>query len=54
MSEEAEQKHIGTPTQRGECPRRAQAEHLIRGLWLMQTIQSDLGLLDVPLPDGLD
>ncbi|MBC8248702.1 MAG: DEAD/DEAH box helicase [Anaerolineales bacterium] len=54
MTEEAEQKHIGTPTKRGECPRNAQAEDLIRGLWLMQTIQSDLALLDVPLPDGME
>ncbi|MBM4467887.1 MAG: DUF1998 domain-containing protein, partial [Chloroflexi bacterium] len=54
MTEEAEQKHIGTPTQRGECPRNAQAEDLIRGLWLMQTIQSDLALLDIPLPDGAE
>jgi len=54
MSEDAEQKHLGTPTQRGECPRTARAEDLIRGLWLMQTVQSDLALLDVPLPEGAE
>ena len=54
MSEDAEQKHIGTPTQRGECPRSARAEELLRGLWLMQTVQSDLALLDVPLPEGAE
>jgi len=51
MGENAEQKHVGTPTKRGECPRGARGEDLLQRLWLTQTVQSDLVLLDVPLPD---
>ena len=49
-----EEKHVATPTQRGECPRGAKAEDLLGGLWLVQTLQSDLALLDVPLPEGTE
>ncbi|NLF03372.1 MAG: DUF1998 domain-containing protein, partial [Anaerolineales bacterium] len=49
-----EEKHVGTPTDRGECPRGARAEDLLDGLWLVQTLQSDLVLLDVPLPAGAE
>jgi superfamily II DNA or RNA helicase len=56
MSEDAEQAHISTPTKRGKCPRdAANAEtDLLRGLWLTQTLQSDLALLDVPMPPEHD
>ena len=52
LSDDAEQEHIGSPTQRGDCPRgvRDPETDLLRGLWLTQTLQSDLALLDVPLP----
>jgi len=49
-----EEKHVATPTQRGECPRGAKAEDLLGGLWLVQALQSDLALLDVPLPEGTE
>ena len=54
MGENAEQKHIGTPVKRGECQRGAQSDDLLQRLWLTQTVQSDLVLLDVPLPDGAE
>jgi len=50
----ADEKHVSTPTQRGECPRGARADDLLGGLWLTQTVQSDLVLLDVPLPEGAE
>lgn len=53
MGENAEQKHVGTPAKRGECPRGAQSDDLLQRLWLTQTVQSDLVLLDVPLPSYL-
>ena len=56
MSDDAVQSHLSTPSQRGDCPRGAQNPHtdLLHGLWLTQTIQSDLALLDIPLPEGAD
>jgi very-short-patch-repair endonuclease len=47
--EKRDEKHIRTPQQQGECPRAAQSNDLLRRLWLMKTLQSDLALLDVPL-----
>jgi hypothetical protein len=56
MSDDAVQSHLSTPTKRGDCPRGAQSPDtdILHGLWLIQTIQSDLALLDVPLPDGME
>ncbi|MBN1812558.1 MAG: DEAD/DEAH box helicase [Anaerolineae bacterium] len=54
MGEDADEKHVGTPTQRGECPQSARAEDLLKRLWLIKTLRSDLALLDVPLPTGAD
>ena len=50
MSDDAEQSHISTTTRRGNCPRGARSPDtdLLHGLWLTQTLQSDLALLDVP------
>jgi hypothetical protein len=50
LTDEAEGKHLSTPTERGDCPRGASNPQvdLLRGLWLTQTVQSDLVLLDVP------
>lgn len=52
MTDKAEARHLSTPTERGDCPRGASdaGRDLLRGLWLTRTVQSDLVLLDVPLP----
>ena len=50
----ADEKHVSTPTQRGECSRGARDDDLLRRLWLTQTVQSDLALLDMPLPEGAE
>jgi hypothetical protein len=54
MGENADEEHVGTPTRRGECPQSARADDLLRHLWLMKTLRSDLALLDVPLPAGVE
>jgi hypothetical protein len=54
IGEEADEKHVGTSTRRGECPQSARADNLLRQLWLMKTLRSDLALLDVPLPAGVE
>jgi hypothetical protein len=51
VGKEADAEHVSTPSQRGKCPQAAQANDLLSRLWLTKTIQSDLALLDVPLPD---
>jgi len=52
--EKRDEKHICTPQQQGECPRAAQSNDLLRRLWLMKTLQSDLALLDVLLPADVE
>ena len=54
LADKEEEKHITTPQRRGDCPRGAAADDLVGGLQLLQTLQSDLALLDVPLPQGAD
>ncbi|MBC7250472.1 MAG: DEAD/DEAH box helicase [Anaerolineae bacterium] len=49
-----EGKHIRTSEQKGECPQAARSEDLLRRVWLIKTLQSDLVLLDVPLPADVD
>jgi len=52
MGDQAVERHLGTDKRRGECSRGARRpEDLLRGLWLTEKIQSDLVLLDVPLPE---
>jgi hypothetical protein len=52
IGDKAVKEHTDTPTQRGKCPQGAKDTDLVQRLWLMQTVQSDLALLDVPLPKG--
>ena len=47
-------KHVSTSEQRGKCSRDARESDLEGGLWLMNSIRSDLALFDVPLPEGAD
>ncbi|MBL7202066.1 MAG: DEAD/DEAH box helicase [Anaerolineae bacterium] len=47
-------KHIGTSEQRGTCSRNAREGDLESGLWLMDSVRSDLALFDVPLPADAD
>lgn len=54
MGKNADEEHVGTPTRRGECPQSARADDLLGHLWLMKTLRSDLALLDVPLPEGVE
>ncbi|MCP4544844.1 MAG: DUF1998 domain-containing protein, partial [bacterium] len=49
VGKDADEKHVSTPSQRGECSQAARSQDLVRRLWLTETIQSDLALLDVPL-----
>jgi hypothetical protein len=51
--EGTDEKHVRTPTQRGECPQAAQAGDLLGRLWLRKRVRSDLALLDAPLPEGM-
>jgi ATP-dependent helicase YprA (DUF1998 family) len=53
VGKESDQKHVSTPSERGECPQAARADDLLRHLWLTATVQSDLALLDVPLPENV-
>jgi len=54
MGDNAVEEHVDTPTRRGKCPQGAKATDLVQRLWLTQTVQSDLALLDIPLPEGVD
>ncbi len=49
----ADEKHVYTHEKQGQCPRNAHPEDLRRNLWLTTTIQSDLALFDVPLPEDI-
>ncbi|MFQ5352314.1 MAG: helicase-related protein, partial [Candidatus Binatia bacterium] len=54
VGKKANEKHISTSGVRGECPRGAQDSDLLRRLWVTRSLQSDLALLDVPLPSGVE
>jgi very-short-patch-repair endonuclease len=53
VGEAAPETHIYTTEDEGECPRNAHRQDLAEALWLTTTIQSDLALVDVPLPEAV-
>ncbi len=53
IGEGADEKHVYTSDKPGKCPRNAHPGDLVRNLWLTTTIQSDLALFDVPLPEDV-
>jgi hypothetical protein len=58
IGDNAPEKHVYTRDEKGQCPRNAHTEDLVRGIWLTKAIHSDLALFDVPLSelagDGAD
>jgi hypothetical protein len=54
LTDKAAADHINTPQQKGDCRQGARESDLQHGLWLIHNLSSDLAILDIPLPEGVD
>lgn len=54
LTDKAAADHISTPQRKGDCRQAARESDLQHGLWLTHHLLSDLAILDIPLPEGVD
>jgi len=54
LSDKAVAEHVSTPQRKGDCHQAAREADLQHGLWLTHQLSSDLAILDIPLPAGVD